>query len=219
MPVVCGGQSGESGCFLRMRIHARTRELRRACMKRIGIGLRCFPIRHDKWCGAGAAYMMLSFRWHGSIRRRLVNIRIAACGGEWTVIFGRRNAYIRVGGHPRRARSLIEDMDLARQYETGSENRFAFDIAPDRCQTRMYRSFGETCAGVEKKSCAAVSACVDSEERGSCFGHRVAVWAADVRDFVLPYLVLCAASQLGSWIVVGEARCVAYATLRGPIFP
>ena len=73
--------------------------------------------------------------------------RLAAANGQFVLV--RREAYFAVGGHSSVAESVLEDVDLARlvkQRKLGLRFRYA----PDALSTRMYRSFGEMCAGWTK---------------------------------------------------------------------
>lgn len=62
---------------------------------------------------------------------------MAAANGQF--LMTRRAAYFAVGGHPRVAGSLLEDVDLARLFKSGA-HRIRFRYAPDAVSARMYRT-------------------------------------------------------------------------------
>ncbi len=71
---------------------------------------------------------------------------IAAANGQFLMV--ERGAYQRSGGHAAVAKSLLEDVAMARNVKRSAAIRFRY--APDAVSTRMYRSFGAMFEGWTK---------------------------------------------------------------------
>ena len=71
----------------------------------------------------------------------------AAANGQYLLV--EREAYAAVGGHAAVAKSLLEDVELARLVKK-SGRRIRFRMAAEAVRTRMYRSLGQLCEGWTK---------------------------------------------------------------------
>jgi glycosyltransferase involved in cell wall biosynthesis len=71
----------------------------------------------------------------------------AAANGQYLLV--ERAAYFAIGGHAAVAKSLLEDVELARLVKQ-SGRRIRFRMAAEAVRTRMYRSFAQLCEGWTK---------------------------------------------------------------------
>jgi glycosyltransferase involved in cell wall biosynthesis len=73
--------------------------------------------------------------------------RLAAANGQFLMM--ERGAYFAVGGHKAVGRSVLEDVELARNVKD-SKRVIRFRYAPDALSTRMYKRFGDMVKGWTK---------------------------------------------------------------------
>ena len=83
------------------------------------------------------------------------NSGIVAANGQYILV--RRDAYEAVGGHEAVAGSILEDVALARKFQTAG-HRSTFPLRSGRGAHRMYRKLERTPRRVDQESCAVVSA-------------------------------------------------------------